>query len=354
MIRIKSCFKLVSCIAWLLAVSSSTYAAEDTPTLTDSTLEETASTTRVETFESQEWTLIIHGGAGVISPQYMSSELELAYRQGLEQALQRGGALLKTGGSALDAVELAVTLLEDYPLFNAGVGSVLNAESKHELDASIMDGRDLNLGAVAGVKTTLNPVKAARMVLEHSEHVMFAGEAADALAKTHKLPQVKNSYFTTQNRVASLKRVLNSNQVDKADKRGTVGAVAIDKYGNIAAATSTGGMTAKAPGRVGDSPLSGAGIYADNDACGVSTTGHGEYFIRALAAKYACDRIEMLGESAAQAGRAAIDKVENLGGDGGMIIMSPNGESAFVFNTPGMFRGKVSADGDLHTRIYRD
>ncbi|ACT59022.1 isoaspartyl peptidase/L-asparaginase family protein [Hirschia baltica] len=309
--------------------------------------------TTMESVEAQEWTLVIHGGAGVIERRHMTAERELAYHKGLEEALLAGQTVLANGGEALDAVEAAVILLEDNPAFNAGHGAVLTAAGDHELDASIMDGRNTNAGAVAGVKTVKNPVLAARAVMEKSEHVMFAGEAASEFAHSHGVERVENTYFTTEARKAALERVLKT-RAEKADKRGTVGAVAIDVRGNIAAATSTGGMTAKAPGRVGDAPIVGAGVYADNNGCGVSATGHGEYFIRTAVAKTVCSRIELLDEAPEDAGKVALDKVADLGGDGGVIVISKTGASAFVFNTPGMFRGIVTADGTIETRIYGD
>lgn len=306
-----------------------------------------------ENHAPQSWTLVIHGGAGVIERANMTAKKEASYRKGLEEALVAGQAVLANGGDAMDAIEAAVVLLENNPNFNAGHGAVMTAAATHELDASIMDGRDMNAGAVAGLKTVKNPVKVARAVMEQSEHVMFAGAAADQFAREHNIEQVENSYFTTPSRKAALERVLKV-RAEKADKRGTVGAVAIDVRGNIAAATSTGGMTAKIPGRVGDAPIVGAGVYADNNGCGVSATGHGEYFIRVAVAKTICARIELLNETPAAASKVALDKVADLGGDGGVIVISKTGESAFVFNTPGMFRGIVTGDGVLETRIYGD
>lgn len=306
-----------------------------------------------ETIAASEWTLVIHGGAGVIRRENMTAELEMSFRNGLEEALFTGRDILQSGGSSLDAVEAVVIRLENHPHFNAGRGAVLNEYGIHELDASIMDGRDLNAGAVAGVKLVKNPISAARIVMEKSEHVMFAGSDADSLAHSHGLELVENSYFTTPERLDALERVLTSHS-EKRDKRGTVGAVAIDMFGNISAATSTGGMTAKKSGRVGDSPIVGAGVYADNKSCGVSTTGHGEFFIRTVAAKSICDRIKLLGETPAQASSIVLNEIAELGGDGGAIIISHSGETSLSFNTPGMFRGFVSADGNIETRIYGD
>lgn len=307
----------------------------------------------VEAVAQAEWVLLIHGGAGVISRDNMTAEKEAAYRAGLEKALEKGGEILSAGGSALDAVEAAVVVLEDDPSFNAGRGAVLTAEHTHELDASIMSGVNRNAGAVAGLKTVRNPIKAARAVMDRSQHVMFASEGADKFAREQGLDQVSNDYFTTQPRLDALERVLKT-QADKADKRGTVGAVALDMKGDLAAATSTGGMTAKTPGRVGDSPLIGAGAYADNAACAVSATGHGEFFIRVGVAQRICMMMEGGGLDAGAAGADALRQVADLGGDGGVIILSPTGDGAFVFDTPGMFRGFAAADGRIETAIYSD
>ena len=224
-----------------------------------------------------EWRLAIHGGAGVITRGSMTPEKEAAFRVGLQAALDAGADLLRNGGSALDAVQVTVLQMENNEIFNAGKGAVFTAAGTHELDASIMDGRDRNAGAVAGVTIVKNPILAARAVMDQSEHVMFAGPGADDFAKEHGLETVPNSYFDTEWRRQALERVLESRTRTAADKHGTVGAVAIDKDGNLAAATTTGGMTAKTPGRIGDSPLIGAATYAENGVCGVSATGHGEY-----------------------------------------------------------------------------
>ena len=309
--------------------------------------------TVVETTVGEGWMLLVHGGAGVISREQMTADREQAYRDALTTALQEGGKVLAKGGEAVDAVEAAVKILEDEPLFNAGRGAVLNSAGEHELDASIMDGRDLDAGAVAGVKTVKNPVTAARAVMERSEHVMFAGEGADNFARAQNVEQTSNDWFTTEERVESLKRVLDK-RVEKADKRGTVGAIARDMSGNLAAATSTGGMTGKAPGRTGDSPILGAGNYADNENCAVSATGHGEFFIRLGVARSICARIELAGENPAEAASNVLSDVAELGGDGGVIVLTPDGQAAFVFNTPGMFRGIAKASAPIVTGIYGD
>ncbi|MEM1149764.1 MAG: isoaspartyl peptidase/L-asparaginase [Pseudomonadota bacterium] len=299
-----------------------------------------------------DWSIAIHGGAGVITPDRLTPEQDIAYRAALQRAVQAGADILSAGGSSVDAVEAAVVVMEDDPLFNAGVGAVMTAAATHELDASIMVGDGRNAGAVAGVTTTKNPIKLARAVMEQSEHVMFAGSGADTFSKAHGLEQVENSAFTTERRRRALERVLRERTRDDADRHGTVGAVALDRSGTLAAATSTGGMTAKTPGRVGDSPLIGAATYAENGVCAVSATGHGEYFIRVGVAKTICARIELTGESLAAASEAALDQVAALGGDGGVIVMGGDGEVAFVFNTQGMYRARLSSDGDSETSIY--
>ena len=295
--------------------------------------------------EVPEWHLAIHGGAGVILRENLSPEQEAEYVAALNAAMEAGSAVLREGGSALDAVEAAVLPMEDSPLFNAGFGAVYTAAGEHELDASIMDGRDRDAGAVAGVMHVKNPIRAARAVMEKSEHVMFAGPGADAFAESQGLEMVDNAYFDTERRKKALDRVLQERARTAADRHGTVGAVAIDRLGNLAAATTTGGMTAKTPGRVGDAPLVGAATYAENGVCAVSATGHGEYFIRVGVAKTICDRVKFLGETVGEAARVALDEVEQLGGDGGVIVIDGAGNVDFVFNSAGMYRGEISARG---------
>jgi len=298
-----------------------------------------------------EWRLVIHGGAGVILPGSMTPEMEAAYITALNVSLEAGAAVLRAGGSALDAVEAAVLTMEDDALFNAGHGAVFTASGTHELDASIMDGRDRNAGAVAGVMRVKNPVLAARAVMEKSEHVMFAAEGADAFAQAQGLEMVENAYFDTDRRREALERVLQERARTAADRHGTVGAIALDRGGNLAAATTTGGMTAKAAGRVGDAPLIGAATYAENGVCAVSATGHGEYFIRVGVAKTICDRVKLAGEDVKTAAGAALDEVAALGGDGGVIVLSGEGDYGFVFNAAGMYRGWIDASGS-GTAIY--
>ncbi|MEH6695873.1 MAG: isoaspartyl peptidase/L-asparaginase [Hyphomonas sp.] len=307
-----------------------------------------------------EWHLAIHGGAGVILRETMTAEEEAVYVAGLNAAMEAGAAVLREGGSAVDAVQAAVIPMEDNPLFNAGYGAVFAANGTHELDASIMDGRDRNAGAVAGVMRVKNPILAARAVMDKSEHVMFAGPAADQFADVQGLEMVLNSYFDTDRRREALERLLESRAgTPLAERRtaeerfGTVGAVAMDSAGNLAAATTTGGMTAKAPGRVGDAPLIGAATYAENGVCAVSATGHGEYFIRVGVAKTICDRVKFKGESVGEAAGVALGEVAALGGDGGVIVIDGAGNVDFVFNSAGMYRGEISAAGSS-TAIFRE
>ena len=300
-----------------------------------------------------EWTLLIHGGAGVMRRAEMTPDMDAAYRAGLNDALEAGSKVLASGGLAVDAVEAAVRVLEDNPNFNAGRGAVLTREGVAELDASIMDGRDRKAGAVAQVRTVKNPIRAARMVMEATGRVMFAGEAVDEMAAKAGLEIVPPEYFVTPRRLDALKRAMAGNW-EPMDRHGTVGAVAMDSKGNLAAATSTGGMNAKPPGRVGDSPVIGAGTYAENASCAVSATGDGEYFIRASVARMICARVQMQGMSAEQAAQATLDEVKALGGTGGVIVLSHDGSVALSMNTEGMFRGEATADGKRFVAIFVD
>jgi L-asparaginase / beta-aspartyl-peptidase len=300
-----------------------------------------------------EWTLLIHGGAGVMHRDEMTPEMDAAYRAGLNDALEAGSKVLASGGTALDAVQAAVLVLEDNPNFNAGRGAVLTREGVAELDASIMDGRDRRAGAVAQVRTVKNPIRAARHVMERTGRVMFAGPDVDEMAAKAGLEIVPPEYFITPRRLDALKRAM-AGDLQPMDRYGTVGAVAMDRQGNLAAATSTGGMNAKPPGRVGDSPIIGAGTYADNKSCAVSATGDGEYFIRASVARMICARVEMQGKSAEQAAQATLDEVKALGGTGGVIVLSHDGSVALAMNTEGMFRGRADATGRKDVGIYVD
>ena len=305
--------------------------------------------------QAAEWKLVIHGGAGVIQRGRISPQKDKEIRATLDRSLVEGERVLAAGGTAVDAVEAAVRVLEDDPNFNAGKGSVLTADGRHELDASIMDGSNRAAGAVAGVEATRNPISLARAVMEKSEHVFLSGEGADAFSRAQGLPQVEQSYFTTPDRLRQLEE-LKSRKVSALDveyKYGTVGAVALDRRGHVAAATSTGGMTGKRWGRVGDSPVIGAGTYADDRACAVSATGWGEYFIRVGVAHEICARVRLSGATGKAAADAVMAEVKALGGNGGVIVVTPKGEMAYAFNTPGMYRGMASKAG-RSVAIYSD
>lgn len=308
--------------------------------------------------------LVIHGGAGTITRASMSEETERQYRAVLEEALRAGHAVLARGGTSLDAVEATVRLMEDSPLFNSGKGAVFTHEGRNELDASIMDGRTKNAGSVAGVTIIRNPITAARAVMEKSKHVMMAGRGAELFATKMGLTMVDPSYFWTERRWKALQNELVKERQQNApqsgdarldeDRFGTVGAVALDSSGNLAAATSTGGMTNKMFGRVGDSPIIGAGTYADNSSCAVSATGDGEYFIRAAVAHDIVALVQYRGTPLQQAGTEVLAKVKSLGGTGGVIILDTKGNFATPFNTEGMYRGWIGADGKPQVAIYGD
>jgi beta-aspartyl-peptidase (threonine type) len=302
-----------------------------------------------------DWTLVIHGGAGVLERAKMTPERDKATRAALAASLKAGGDILDRGGTALDAVEAAVRVLEDDPNFNAGRGAVFTAEGTNELDAAIMDGRDRRAGAVAGVTRTKNPVSLARAVMEQSPHVMLARDGADAFSKEKGLEQVDPKYFYTKERFEQLKTLQGQGAAFDAEvKYGTVGAVARDRSGNLAAATSTGGLTGKRWGRIGDAPIIGAGTYADNRACAVSTTGSGEFYIREGVAHEICARMRFLKEGAKAAADAVQAETKALGGDGGVIVVAADGTPAWSFNTPGMYRGRVQAGGSPSVGIYGD
>ncbi|CAN5461026.1 isoaspartyl peptidase/L-asparaginase [soil metagenome] len=325
--------------------------------------------------------LVIHGGAGTILKSSMTPEKEAAYKAGLTAALEKGYAVLKNNGTALDAVTEAVKVLEDNPLFNAGKGAVFTNAGTNEMDAAIMDGKTKAAGSVAGVSTIKNPITAARAVMEKSEHVMLTGKGAEQFAAANNCTIVDPSYFFTQERWDALQQVKVEDSINQQIKKrtrimkdsviknlpvaykespeyhtskfGTVGAVALDKNGNLAAATSTGGMTNKKWGRVGDAPIIGAGTYADNATCAVSCTGWGEYFIRAVVAKTISDQIKYAGLPVAKAAQNSLDEVAKLGGDGGLIALDKTGNYTMSFNTEGMYRGVVKADGKITVYIYK-
>lgn len=314
--------------------------------------------------EQQPIAIAIHGGAGTISKAKLTPEREQEYRAKLEEAVKAGYQLLQNGASSLDAVVASVQILENSPLFNAGRGAVYTYDGEHELDASIMYGKDRTAGAVAGVKTVKSPIALARAVMEKSQHVMLSGKGAEEFADTLELDKVENSYFDSDARRQQLERARETLKQDKTAfsrpdmldyKFGTVGAVALDKAGNLSAATSTGGMTAKRYGRIGDSPVIGAGTFADNNSCAVSATGHGEYFIRFNVASDICARTEYLQVPAKVAAESVIHNVlKPVGGTGGVIVVDRHGEVSMPFNTQGMYRASVDASGKVHVAIFQE
>lgn len=323
---------------------------------------------------AQRWSIAIHGGAGTMDRAKMTPEQRAAYEAALQNALDAGAAVLAEGGNAIDAVKAAIIPLEDDPLFNAGRGAVFTWDGENELDASIMDGRDRSAGAVTGVTTIKNPIRLADKVRTNSSHVFLMGEGAQDFASEHNLETAPPEWFATERRLRSLER-MKAKQMSALDvdhKFGTVGAVALDKEGNLAAGTSTGGMTGKRWGRIGDSPVIGAGTYADNRACAVSATGWGEYFIRVGVAQEICTRIRMLARAKAMvAGGVAEERrvedyeaqiisdqvmaeVKQLGGDGGIILVTPEGHALYSFNTSGMYRGRATSEGITEVGIFAD
>lgn len=309
--------------------------------------------------------LAIHGGAGTIPRETMTPAREKAYRDALELALQKGHAILAEGGAALDAVEAAVRVLEDSPHFNAGKGAVFNADGQHEMDASLMSGSDLSAGAVAGVQNVKNPITLARRVMDSSNHVLISGPGAFEFAHKQKVELEDDHYFFDQFRYEQWKETVGTDkyQLDhspkaeenKERKFGTVGAVALDQHGNLAAATSTGGMTNKKWQRIGDSPIIGAGTYANNETCAISCTGHGESFIRAVAAHDVHALMAYKGLSLEEAVRVVVhEKLPPLDGDGGLVAVDRAGNIVLDFNCSGMYRGHVGVDGVMHTAIFRE
>jgi beta-aspartyl-peptidase (threonine type) len=317
-----------------------------------------------QTMQNQKLGLVIHGGAGTIERNKITPEKERDYRAGLERALAAGYEILKRGGSSLDATEAAVRVLEDDSHFNAGRGSVFTSAGTNEMDAAIMDGKTLAAGAVAGLKHIKNPISLARLVMEKSGHVMIDGEGAESFAKENGIELVDQKYFFTQERWDALQKMKAAEKartgragkpfhITDQDRHGTVGAVALDKNGNVAAATSTGGTTNKRPGRVGDTPVIGAGTYANNATCAVSATGDGELFIRATAARDVSALMEYRGLSLKDAAQAVLDKVAKLGGTGGLVAIDHDGNITLPFNTSGMYRGYVDRDGKFVVEIYK-
>jgi beta-aspartyl-peptidase (threonine type) len=305
--------------------------------------------------------IAIHAGAGTMNKEEVTEALELEIRDTLRKAVQAGHGVLTSGGSSLDAITHAVTLLEDSPYFNAGRGAVFNAEGKHELDASIMDGSTLDAGAITGVHNIRNPILLARKVMTDSVHVMLMGEGAQVFARANGIEFADDDYFFTEHRWQQLQKAKSKVNHDTRSRSeypdrwmSTVGAVALDAHGNLAAATSTGGMTNKRWGRIGDSPIIGAGTYADNRSCAVSATGHGEYFIRATVARDICSRVQYQGLDLAAAADAVIHgQLLEMGGEGGIIALDPKGNIALTFNTPGMYRASIDTEGTLTVAIYK-
>ena len=305
--------------------------------------------------KSARYTLVIHGGAGNITPANLTAEKAAQYKKKLTEVLLHGDSILRAGGTSLDAVEACVRMMEDSPLFNAGKGAVFTAEGKNELDAAIMDGKTGMAGAVTGVTTIRNPISAARAVMEKSEHVMLSGKGAEAFAAEKGLEMVSPEYFFTPERWASyLKAKANADSISALDKKhGTVGCVAVDQQGNLAAATSTGGMMMKKYGRIGDSPVIGAGTYADNSTCAVSATGHGEFFIRNVVAYDVAALMKYKGLSLTQAANQVImEKLKTMGGIGGIIAVDNKGNIAMPFNSQGMFRGYIQSGGKMKVAMF--
>ncbi|SCX96187.1 isoaspartyl peptidase/L-asparaginase family protein [Nitrosospira sp. Nsp13] len=309
--------------------------------------------------------LVIHGGAGTIARRKLTADLEQAYRQVLSQSLAAGHAVLEAGGSSIDAVIAAIMVMEDSPLFNAGKGSVFSNAGRNELDASIMDGSTRMAGAVAGVTTIRNPIRAAHAVMTQSAHVMLIGQGADAFAAEKGLEIVDPSYFHTQFRWNQLQKAIAEERIlrdhdagpdtplpDADEKRGTVGAVALDRHGNLAAGTSTGGLTNKRFGRVGDSPVIGAGTYADNRSVAVSATGTGEIFIRTVAAFNTAAQVRLQHIPITEAADNTLAEIAAIGGDGGLIVLDAKGNYAMRFNTSGMYRGTIGSNGIMRVEIF--
>lgn len=309
-----------------------------------------------EQLDSPKFGIVIHGGAGTILQKNMTAEREQAYRQKLTEALTAGYAVLDTGGTSVDAVEAAILVMENSELFNAGKGAVFAHDSTNQLDAAIMDGKTLNAGAVAGVRHIKNPIRLARLVMDNSRHVLLADAGAEQFARSQGMELIDQNYFFTQRRWNALQRALEKGaELTETEKHGTVGAAALDKHGNLAAGTSTGGLTNKQFNRIGDSPIIGAGTYANNATCAVSCTGHGEYFMRLLVAHNISAKMQYGGMSLHEAAETEIMKdLVDLGGGGGVIAIDRNGNIATPFNTPGMYRGQMSASNEPVVRIYSE
>ena len=299
-----------------------------------------------------EFAIVIHGGAGTILKENMSDEMENAYIQKMEEAINAGYNILENNGSSIDAVEATIKILENSELFNAGKGSVLSNMGIVEMDASIMRGDNLNAGAISGVTTIKNPISAARLVMEKSEHVYLSGKGAESFAKYQDLEIVENEYFITESRLNSLRNAKKRDSLAD-NKYGTVGCVALDSDGNITSGTSTGGMTNKKWNRIGDVPIIGAGTYANNKTCGISSTGWGEYFIRNVVAYDISSQMEYNNTSIQSASKNTLKKVKDLGGSGGVVGLDSKGNITMDFNTEGMYRGYKKSNGDFKIKIYK-
>ncbi len=310
-------------------------------------------TSTKDTSAEHNFAIAIHGGAGTILKKNMTPELETEYKTTLELAIKTGHEVLKNGGTSIEAVQKTIVILEDSPLFNAGKGSVFTNEGKNELDASIMDGKTLKAGAVAGVTTVKNPILLANAIMTKSPHVMLTQRGAETFAKEQGLEIVDPSYFYTDKAFKALEKAKKA-EAEKDHKFGTVGCVALDKYGNLAAGTSTGGMTNKQWNRVGDSPIIGAGTYANNNSCAVSATGWGEFFIRCVVSHDISALMEYKKLQLKQATKTVIDKVAKLGGDGGVAAIDKSGNISFEFNTAGMYRASIDKKGNLYIAIYKE
>ena len=306
--------------------------------------------------------IVIHGGAGTILKENMTLELEKKYKNALREAVLIGYEILNNGGTSEKAVEKTINYLEDSPLFNAGKGAVLNFDGEVELDASFMEGKNLNAGAISGSKKIKNPISTAIKVMNSSSHVMLSGKGADDFAIEHNMQTVEQNYFITESRINSLKKIksIENNKVSnllnsdyRVQKFGTVGCVALDKFGNLSAGTSTGGMTNKKWNRIGDAPIIGAGTYANNNSCAVSSTGWGEYFIRGVVAYDIAALMEYKNLSIKKAAKTVIDKISKMGGDGGVIAIDNQGNIAMEMNTSGMYRAHINSKGEIDVKIYK-
>lgn len=317
-------------------------------------------TTEISSTENSTFAMVIHGGAGNMNPDFMTDSLQTAYKEKLEEAIHQGYEILKDGGSSLDAVQASIRILEDSPQFNAGKGAVLNHLEKPELDAAIMEGKNLNAGAISGISHIKNPIDLARTVMEQSKHVMLSGEGAENFAKEQGFELIAENYFITENRLKAVRAAKAKDKLSyheaalNSDKFGTVGAVALDQSGNLAAGTSTGGLNNKQYGRIGDSPIIGAGTYANNKTCAISCTGEGEYFIRGNVAYDVSALMEYAGLSLAEATQKVIhEKQPKLGGTGGLIALDTQGNISMPFNTSGMFRAYKKENGEMEIKIFK-